>query len=257
MTWDFQSSAFRSLVLCAFLSGSLSITSPAQDPQTQPQSQEPRTQEPQPPPPSQRDAQESPEAHLPAELQPSDQLTAAQMSKKETIASALLRDADSQEYEVRSVAEAMPEELYGFRPAEGKFKDQKPEYGPAEVRSFAEQIKHVACANFAFSAELDGQKPPEGCDQGGTNPAKTKRELLIYLRNSFMAIRKSLGAITAQNQFDPIEGPYAAPNTRLGIATVIIWHNANHYGQMAIYLRLNGIVPPTSRPDPPPVKDTY
>jgi uncharacterized damage-inducible protein DinB len=72
-----------------------------------------------------------------------------------------------------------------------------------------------------------------------------------------MAIRKSLGAITAQNQFDPIEGPYAAPNTRLGIATVIIWHNANHYGQMAIYLRLNGIVPPTSRPDPPPVKDTY
>jgi uncharacterized damage-inducible protein DinB len=162
-----------------------------------------------------------------------------------------------QEYEVRSSAEAMPEEKYSYRPAEGKFKNEKPEFGPAEVRTFAEQIKHVACANFGFAAELDGQKPPEACDKGGASPAKTKRELLIYLRDSFAAIRKSLGAINAQNQFDPIEGPYAGPNTRLGIATVILWHNADHYGQMVLYLRLNGIVPPASRPSPPEVKDAY
>jgi uncharacterized damage-inducible protein DinB len=195
-------------------------------------------------------------AQAQTEKQPT-QSTAAEMSKKETVASAFLRSADLEEYEVRSAAEAMPEELYSYRPAEGKFKDQKPEFGPAEVRTFAEQIKHVACSNYAFGAELDGQKPPDACDKGGTNPAKTKRELMIYLRNSFMAIRKSIGAITAQNQFDPIEGPYAGPTTRLGIATVILWHNANHYGQMVIYLRLNGIVPPASRPNPPPVKDTY
>jgi len=184
------------------------------------------------------------------------QPTAAEMSKKETVASALLRGMQYQEYEARSAAEAMPEELYAYRPPEGKFKNERPEFGPGEVRTFAEQVKHVACANLAFAAELDGQKPPAGCDKGGPDPAKTKRELLIYLRNSFMAISKSLGAINAQNQFDPIEGPYAGPNTRLGLAEVVIWHNADHYGQMTLYLRLNGIVPPASRPNPPAVKDT-
>src|SRR5215831_8186052 len=81
----------------------------------------------------------------------------AEISKKETVASAFLRDLQSQEYEVRSAAEAMPEEKYGYRPAEGKFKNDKPEFGPAEVRTFAQQVKHVACSNFGFAAELDGQ----------------------------------------------------------------------------------------------------
>ena len=183
--------------------------------------------------------------------------TAAEMSKKETVASALLRTVSLQEYEVRSVAEAMPENLYAYRPAEGKFKSEKPAFGPSEMRTFAEQVKHVACANFAFAAEFEGQQPPAVCDKGGPDPAKTKRELLIYLRNSFAAISKSFQAIKPENQFDPIEGPYAGPNTRLGLAGVVIWHNADHYGQMAVYLRLNGIVPPPSRPNPPPVKDTY
>jgi uncharacterized damage-inducible protein DinB len=185
------------------------------------------------------------------------QPSAAEMSKKETIASAFLRTANLQEYELRSAAETMPEELFAYRPADGKFKDEKPAFGPSEVRTFAEQVKHVACSNFAFAAEFDGQKPPAVCDKGGPDPAKTKRELLIYLRNSFAAIRKSLQGITPENQFDPIEGPYAGPNTRLGLATVVIWHNADHYGQMVVFLRLNGLVPPASRTNPPPVKDTY
>lgn len=179
------------------------------------------------------------------------------MSKKETVASALLRRIQFQEYELRSAAEAMPEEKYSYRPAEGKFKDEKPEFGPAEIRTFAEQVKHVACANFGFAAELDGQKPPDACDKGGPSPARTKKELLIYLRDSFASIRKSLSAITAQNMYEPIEGPYAGPNTRLGLATVVIWHCADHYGQMTLYLRQNGIVPPASRPNPPEVKDVY
>jgi len=86
--------------------------------------------------------------------------SASELSKRETISSAFLRGMKYQEYQIRSAAEAMPEEKYGYRPAEGKFKNEKPEFGPAEVRTFAEQIKHVACANFAFAAELDGQKPP-------------------------------------------------------------------------------------------------
>ena len=194
---------------------------------------------------------------FPAHAAPRQEPTAAEISKKETVSAVFLRSIAFQEYQVRSAAEAMPEEKYSYRPVEGKFKNEKPQFGPAEVRTFAEQVKHVACANFGFAAELDGQKPPEGCDKGGPSPAKSKKELLIYLRDSFAAIRKSLSAMDTKNMFDPIEGPYAGPNTRLGLATVVIWHAADHYGQILLYLRLNGIVPPASRPDPPPVQDKY
>jgi len=196
-------------------------------------------------------------AFLIARLVHAQQPTAAEIAKKETVASAFTRGFSYQEYQVRSAAEAMPEDKYSYRPAEGKFKNEKPEFGPAEVRTFAEQVKHVACANFAFAAELDGSKPPEACDKGGPSPAKTKKELLTYLRDSFAAVNKSLAAMNEKNMFDPIEGPYAAPATRLGLATTIIWHAADHYGQMALYLRLNGIVPPSSRPKPPKIQDTY
>jgi uncharacterized damage-inducible protein DinB len=183
--------------------------------------------------------------------------TAAEMSKKETVASAFLRGVGYQEYEVRSAAEAMPEDKYGYRPAEEKFKNEQTPVVLSEVRTFAEQVKHVACANFAFAAEFDDQKPPEACDKGGPSSAKTKKELLVYLRDSFAAIRKSLQAISAKNMYDPIEGPYAGPNTRLGLATVVVWHAADHYGQMLLYLRENGIVPPASRPNPPPLQAAY
>jgi len=43
--------------------------------------------------------------------------------------------------------------------------------------------------------------------------------------------------------YDPIEGPYAGTNTRLGLAEVCVWHVADHYGQVTLYLRENGIVP--------------
>jgi hypothetical protein len=195
--------------------------------------------------------------HAAQQKAPPPEPTAAELSKKETVSSAFLRGFQFQEYQVRAAAEAMPEEKYGYRPAEGQFKSEKPEFGPGEVRTFAQQVKHVACSNFAFAAELDGHIPPPGCDKDGPSPAKTKKELLIYLRDSFAAARKSLGAIDAKNMFDPIEGPYAGPNTRLGLATVIVWHNADHYGQMILYLRENNIVPPASRPDPPPVSDKY
>ena len=183
--------------------------------------------------------------------------TAAQLSAKETPASAVLRTFSFQEYEFRSAAEGMPVEKWEYRPAQGLFKNEKPAFGPAEVRTFAEQIKHVACANFAFAAELDGAKPPDACDKGGPSPARTRSELLTYLRDSFTALKKSLAAITARNMYDPIEGPYAGPNTRLGLAGICIWHVADHYGQLIIYLRESNIVPPASRGNPPKLQDKY
>ena len=190
-----------------------------------------------------------------ARAQQEHQPTAAELSRSETPGKALTRQWGYQEYELRSAAEAMREEKWSYRPAEGQFKNEKTESGPAELRTFAEQVKHVACANFAFAAELDGTKPPEACDKGGPSPAHTRAELLVYLGDSFSALKKSLSAITAKNMYDPIEGPYAGPNTRLGLAQVCIWHAADHYGQMTLYLRLNGIVPPASRPNPPRLSD--
>jgi hypothetical protein len=75
-----------------------------------------------------------------------------------------------------SLADAMPAEKYGFRPTNGEFKD---------VRTFGEQVKHVACANFAFFNEIEKKEPPARCDIGGPNPAKTKAEIMTYLRESF------------------------------------------------------------------------
>jgi hypothetical protein len=183
------------------------------------------------------------------------QPTAAELSKNETPGKAFTRFFGYEEYQFRSAAEAMPEEKWNYRPAPGLFKNEKPQFGPAEERTFAEQVKHVACANFSFAALLDGTNPPADCDKGGPNPAKTRVELLNYLRDSFTALKKSLGAITEKNMYDPIERP--TPNTRLGLGVISIWHVADHYGQVVIYLRENGIVPPASRPNPPELKDKY
>jgi len=226
---------FSPLVLAVVLLDGYSIAQKSAEAQSSQQAAPPLSQRPDVTKPLEdKSVQGAPQQHEPS---------AAEMSKKETVASAFLRGLQFQEYEIRSATEAMLEEKYSYR--------------PAEVRTFAEQVKHVACANFAFAAELDGQKPPDACDKGGPSPAKSKKELLIYLRDSFAAIRKSLGAIDAKNMFDPIEGPYACPNTRLGLATVVIWHNADHYGQMTLHLRLNGIVPPASRRNPPALQDNY
>ena len=198
-------------------------------------------------------------AQSPQDQQPAAQHepTAKELSAKETPGSALLRNFEYQEYEFRSAAEAMPESKWEYRPAPGQFKNEKPEFGPAEVRTFRAQVKHVACANFAFAAELDGRTPPPNCAKDEPAALKTRAEILNYLRDSFVALKKSLGAMTAKNMNDPIEGPYAGPNTRIGLGVVCVWHVADHYGQTVIYLRENGIVPPASRPNPPKLQEKY
>jgi len=137
-----------------------------------------------------------------------------------------------------SVAEAMPEAKYSFIPTAGNFEG---------VRSFAEQVKHIACANFGFFNEIEGKTPPEHCEKGGPAKAKTKAELLKYLRDSFDYGNRVLATINPQNALDRVEGPYAGPNTRLGIAVAAVWHIADHYGQLVEYLRMNGIVPPPTQ----------
>jgi len=136
------------------------------------------------------------------------------------------------------VAEAMPENKYSFVPTNGKFED---------ARSFGEQVKHVACAQFAFFNEFEGKKPPDDCEKGGHEPARTKSELIKYLKDSFDYSNHVLATLTATNALDRVEGRYAGPNTKLGISVVAVWHITDHYGQLVEYLRMNGIVPPMTQ----------
>ena len=140
-----------------------------------------------------------------------------------------------------SVAEAMPETKYSYIPTGGNFEG---------VRSFGEQVKHVACAQFAFFNEIEGKTPPEHCEKGGPSKAATKAELIKYLRDSFDYGDRVLATITPQNALDRIEGPYAGPNTKLGMAIAAVWHITDHYGQLVVSLRLNGIVPPVTQQYP-------
>jgi len=137
-----------------------------------------------------------------------------------------------------ALADAMPAEKYAFKPTNGDFKD---------VRAFGEQVKHVACANFAFFNEIEKKEPPPRCDAGGPSPAKTKAEIMAYLRESFDYAQGVLRTMTPANALEPAGGPYGGESTRLGLTTMAVWHASDHYGQLVVYLRMNGIVPPASQ----------
>lgn len=143
----------------------------------------------------------------------------------------------SVERDFTSLAEAMPEDKWGFKPTQGAF---------TNVRTFAEQVKHVACANEAWAKQIRGEKPPARCDLGGPNPAKTKTEVLAYLQDSFRMMDETIASTDASNLLRPVSGPYWG-NDRLAGLTAALWHISDHYGQLVEYLRMNGIVPPASR----------
>ena len=136
-----------------------------------------------------------------------------------------------------ALADAMPADKWDFKPSQGEFKG---------ARTFAEQVKHVACANEAWANKLRGEKPPARCDLGGPNPAKNKTELMVYLKDSFRAMDEGIAQTNADNMFEPLKGPYGGDN-RLAVLEYALWHATDHYGQLVEYLRMNGIVPPASR----------
>ncbi len=136
-----------------------------------------------------------------------------------------------------ALADAMPQDKWDFKPSQGAFKD---------VRTFGEQVKHVACANEAWAKKLRGEKPPGRCDLGGPNPAKTKAEIMAYLKESFQMMDAGIAATNSANLLEPVHGPYGGDN-RLAVLEFALWHATDHYGQLVEYLRMNGIVPPASR----------
>jgi DinB superfamily len=164
-----------------------------------------------------------------------------------TVASVLNGSYGLVEQQIVSAAEAMPEDKYSFAPpsSSGEFKG---------VRTFAEQVKHVAFANHLFFGPLMGENVDAKSVEENTNgPAtlKTKAEIIQYLKDSFALGHKAIAGINCENAVTPLPKPvFPFLFTRLAIASIATFHPMDHYGQMVEYLRMNGIVPPASRPRP-------
>src|ERR1700693_2173292 len=144
------------------------------------------------------------------------------------------------EHEFTSAAEAMPEDKFEFAPTKGEFKG---------VRTFGEQIKHVAAVNYIFGAAILSEKVPVDVgDESGPASLATKADILKYLKDSFVYVHKAVATINERNVVGTVRSPFGEGSvSRLGLATSVPAHGYDHYGQMVVYLRMNGIVPPASR----------
>jgi uncharacterized damage-inducible protein DinB len=138
-------------------------------------------------------------------------------------------------------ADAMPAEKYSFAPTAGEF---------GGVRTFAQQIKHLAANNYRMAAYILNQTPtPEQKSETGPDTVQSKTQIMEYVKGSFAALHRAVAAINEANMLEPLAAsPSARQTTRLQLAVDAVAHSSNHYGQMIEYLRMNGIVPPASRP---------
>lgn len=129
-----------------------------------------------------------------------------------------------------TAAEEGSDSLYAFRPVEG-------------VRSFGELVGHVAGAQYMFCAMALGEEvPPEGAVE---ESMKSKADLVAALKASTEYCNRAY-ALTDDQLTAPVT-IFGQENTRMGALVMNSNHNAEHYGNMVVYLRLNGIVPPSSR----------
>jgi uncharacterized damage-inducible protein DinB len=142
-----------------------------------------------------------------------------------------------------SAADAMPADKYGFAPTDGEFKG---------VRTFGQMVKHLSATNYILAAAaLGGEPPADAGDELGPEAVRTKAEILNYLKGSFAYLDKAIEAIgqkTVPVRFSPISPLKSAEATRLALVVESLAHAFDHYGQMVEYLRMNGVVPPASRP---------
>jgi uncharacterized damage-inducible protein DinB len=139
------------------------------------------------------------------------------------------------EKEFVDAAEAMPEDKYIFAPpaTAGEFKG---------VRTFGDQVKHVAEANYFFFSGPSFTKAEDKTLSDSIEKLTTKSDIVKALKDSFAQAHAYVDAITPENAF-----VMTANGTRAGMASFGIAHFMDHYGQLAEYLRMNGIVPPASR----------
>jgi hypothetical protein len=167
----------------------------------------------------------------------------SQMAKPEetrTLTQIVDRSLSGVESEFVPAADAMPADKYSFAPTNGEFKG---------VRTFEQQVKHVAAVNYMVGAAILGEKPPvELGSENGPDSIKTKADIMKFLKDSFAYMHKADATINSDNATGLVNSPFGqGKSSRLGLATLIVGHCFDHYGQMVEYLRMNGIVPPASR----------
>jgi len=137
-------------------------------------------------------------------------------------------------YIIKSAAK-MPEEHYAFKPT-------------PEVRSFGELLGHIADSNFTICAMVVGEKPPMGGFQPETSlekSKKTKAELTKAVADSFAYCDKvhagmtdAAGAATTKT--------FVGEMSKLSFLEFNTHHDFEHYGNIVTYMRLKGLVPPSS-----------
>ena len=142
-----------------------------------------------------------------------------------------------------SAVDAMPADKFGYAPTDGEFKG---------VRTFGQMVKHLSATNHILAAAALGEEPPaDAGDEVGPETVRTKAEILNYLNGSFEHLAKAVDAIgrpdVSVNQ-SPISPLKRGEVTRSALVTESLMHVADHYGQIVEYLRMNGVVPPASRP---------
>jgi DinB family protein len=164
----------------------------------------------------------------------------AKPAEPRTVSQVLDRSITNVEIEFVPAADAMPEDKYSFAPTSGELKG---------VRTFEQQVKHVAAVNYLLAGTILGEKPL--VDTGGENGSdsiKSKADIIKYLKDSFVYLHKAAGSIDDKNLVAPIKNLFGEGTaTRLALATGAVGHCFDHYSQMVEYLRLNGIIPPASR----------
>jgi hypothetical protein len=165
----------------------------------------------------------------------------AKPDQKPTFAMVLDRSLSNVEHEVVPAAEAMPEDKFNFAPTQGEFKT---------VRTFAQQVKHIAAVNYMIAGAILSEKPPVNLGgENGPDNIMSKADVVQFLKDSFTYLHKAANSIDENNVLGQVQAPFG-PNkmTRLGLSVIAISHPFDHYGQMVEYLRMNNIIPPASRP---------
>lgn len=165
--------------------------------------------------------------------------------QQRTVSEALDSWITTTETHVVPLADAMPEDKYSFAPAlrNGEFEG---------VRTFAQQLKHLAANNYRMAALIMRKTPSaEMENETGPDSVRTKKEVMEYLKGSFAALHTAVGTIDEKNLVQPVASPRQWQTTRLSFAIDAVAHCFDHYGQLVEYLRMNGIVPPDSRPKKP------
>jgi len=132
--------------------------------------------------------------------------------------------------DIIDVAEAMPEERYTFKPT-------------PDVRTFDDQLVHVAGIVQRFIDSAKGVKS-EAAQPHTTMP---KAEVVALLKQTFQAAQAMIVPLTDAQLSEPGKFPTGdRMATRYGFWMGPLYQVANHHGQLIVYLRLSGIVPPAT-----------